>query len=132
MNYVTLSGRLNTDPHFDPSSLRPGYQDLHDIEVDIDETEPIRDGALVVSYRAYVSYSDAGERKVRCVELLQHQSMDEHRRGRRANAYPLNPFDAAENGLLNLLMAHAGTKAAQQIIEDDIQRHQADRDEEFA
>ena len=132
MAYVTLSGRLSTDPFFDPRSLKSGYADQHEINVDIEDCEPISGGALTVSYRAVVRYSDAGDRNVLRVALLQHQSQIDIRRGREPQVMDLNPYDPAENGLLNLLMAHTNSKGAQRDIEDAIQRHQADRDEELA
>ena len=132
MAYLTLSGRISSDPYFDPRSLRRGYADWHEINVDIEDCEPINGGALTVSYRAVVRYSDAGDRSIVRVSLLQHQTQIDIRRGREPLVMELNPYDPAENGLLNLLMAHANSKAAHQDIEDAIQRHQADRDEEVA
>ncbi len=129
-NYLTLSGAVDTDPFFDKRSLRFDYNHQHEINVDVEECEPIVSGALIVSYRMTVRYSDAGDRKVLRVELLQHQTMDDIRRGREASTYPLNPFDPAENGLLNLLMAHANSRRAERDIEEAIERHQADRDED--
>lgn len=131
MNYLTLSGAVDTDPYFDVRSLRPGFHDRHEIHVDIEDRQPLRDCALAVSYRVFVGYTDAGERRVLKVEPLCHQTAEERRRGQEVRSYPLNPFVAAENALLQLLMADVTGEAAGREIDDEVQRHQADRDEDF-
>ncbi len=132
MNYITLSGAVDTDPFFDPRSMRPSYQDEHEIPVDMEDHEPVPGCAVTVSYRAFVIYSDSGTRRLVRVELLKHQTMEELRRGRLRPSYALNPYAPSEAGLISVLMVDAAGKRASAAIEDEVQRHQADRDEELA
>lgn len=136
--HTTLTGRYTDDPYFDPKSLRSAYHEWHDVEVLFEDRQPIEGCDLIVSYRAYVQYTDAGDSNLVRVELLETRSAEDFRRGRAPKSRALTAMPGAAGfgllalvGLAALLRADAESESGRRQIADDIAKHRADRDEDF-
>ena len=130
MPALTLSGRISTDPYFDPQSLRPPYHAWHHVEVDIDDRQPIAGTDLTISYRAFVRYTDSGDIEVQRVELLNARTAEDWRRGRRAASRPFSTGHV-DRILARLLLLDARSAGCRRDIRDGVAAPQDDRDQDF-
>lgn len=130
--HTTLSGRFSDDPYFDVRSLRAGYNDWHETEVPLEEREIVPAACMYISYRVLVSYTDAGDTKIRGFELMLLQSAEDRRRGRPVQYKALDLHNPIDRALLTLMQADVETDTARSDIQGEIERDQEQRDEDLA